>query len=341
MTPDEALERARKGDFPSILVVVGEERLLRDEVIRALREGVLAGGIPEFNEDKFSAQDTSVDKVLSAARTLPMMSAKRFVLVRGLERWDQGDGESKSAAMDDLAQYAEDPSPSTCLVLSGSKLDGRRKLASLAKKKKLLVSCDPLDARALGAFIERKAKECGNPMAQGVAPLIAELSGPELGHVADVVERLSLFVGPGIEIDEHAVSECVARVRMADTWALVDAVGRRDLALSLRLLGEAYDPRDRGLPMLGAVAWSVRQLLKYVLAIAQGARPDEAAKRAGAFQPSRARQLEEKGRGMMPKELERWLTVLAEADLALKGSKRPPLAVLEDAVMRLCRRTAA
>jgi DNA polymerase-3 subunit delta len=85
----------------------------------------------------------------------------------------------------------------------------------------------------------------------------------------------------------------------------------------------------------------VRQLLKYVLAIAQGARPDEAARRAGAFQPTRARQLEEKGRGMMPKELERWLTVLAEADLALKGSKRPPLAVLEDAVMRLCRRTAA
>jgi DNA polymerase-3 subunit delta len=44
---------------------------------------------------------------------------------------------------------------------------------------------------------------------------------------------------------------------------------------------------------------------------------------------------------MAPKELERWLTVLAEADLALKGSKRPPLAVLEVAVMRLCRRTAA
>jgi DNA polymerase-3 subunit delta len=312
VTPDEALERARKGDFPPLLVVVGEERLLRDEVILALREGVLAGGIPEFNEDKFSAQDTSIDKVLSAARTLPMMSPKRFVLVRGLERWDQGDGESKSAAMDDLAQYAEDPSPSTCLVLSGSKLDGRRKLASLAKKKNLLVSCDPLDARALSAFIERKAKDRGNPMAPGVAPLIAELSGPELGHVADVVERLSLFVGPGKEIDEHAVSECVARVRMADTWALVDAVGRR-----------------------------VRQLLKYVLAVAQGARPDEAARRAGAFQPARARQLEEKGRGMAPKELERWLTVLAEADLALKGSKRPPLAVLEDAVMRLCRRTAA
>jgi len=78
--------------------------------------------------------------------------------------------------------------------------------------------------------------------------------------VDDAIERLSLYAGPGAAIDEAAVGACVARVRTADTWALVDAVGARDLGRALRTLADAYDPRERGLPLLGALAWSVRQL---------------------------------------------------------------------------------
>ena len=55
------------------------------------------------------------------------------------------------------------------------------------------------------------------------------------------------------------------------TWALVDAIGRREIGPALRMLAEAYDPRDRGLPLLGAIAWSVRQLWKFCLAIEGGA----------------------------------------------------------------------
>ena len=36
------------------------------------------------------------------------------------------------------------------------------------------------------------------------------------------------------------------------------------------------------------------------------------------------------------REVERWLVVLGETDLALKGSRRPPEAILEDMLMRLC-----
>jgi len=177
-------------------------------------------------------------------------------------------------------------------------------------------------------------------MARDVAELLAEIAGPELGHVADAIERLGLYVGAGKPIDEDAVAECVARVRLADTWALVDAIGRREIGPALRMLAEAYDPRDRGLPLLGAIAWSVRQLWKFCLAIEGGAREDEAAKRAGVFQPMRARELAQKARGVSSRELERWIVVLAQADGALKGSRLPPEAVLEDAITKLCRRAA-
>jgi DNA polymerase-3 subunit delta len=64
----------------------------------------------------------------------------------------------------------------------------------------------------------------------------------------------------------------------------------------------------------------------------------EAAKRAGAFQPQRARELASRTKPLTERQLEKWLLVLAETDLALKGSKRPPDAILEDMLTKLCAR---
>jgi DNA polymerase-3 subunit delta len=170
-----------------------------------------------------------------------------------------------------------------------------------------------------------------------VAELLSALAGPSLSAVGDAIERLSLFIGPGAAVDEAAIAVCVARVRTEDTWALVDAVGARDLGRALRTLSDAYDPRERGLPLLGALAWSVRQLARYQAALEAGESPDEAARRAGVFQPYRARELAAKSRAVHVKEVQRWLLVLAETDLALKSSRRPPDAVLEEMLTRLCR----
>jgi DNA polymerase-3 subunit delta len=130
-------------------------------------------------------------------------------------------------------------------------------------------------------------------------------------------------------------------VRTADTWALVDAVGRRNLGEALRLLADVYDSRDRGLPLLGALAWSIRQLAKFQIALEGGASSDEAARRAGIYPAFRAREVEKKARALRAKELERWLLVLAETDVALKSSRRPPDAILEHMFTRLCTRQAS
>jgi DNA polymerase III subunit delta len=335
VTPGEAVDQAKKGQLLPLYLVAGEERLLRDDVVGALREASLAGGIPAFNEDRFTAGEVDVETVIAAARTVPMMARRRFVLVRGAERWDAK--EAETSPFDRLAEYASAPVDSTCLVITASKIDGRRKLALAARKQGFLVVCETLDDRALPRWIAERFAAKGHTIDRDVAELLAALSGPGLSPVDDAVERLSLYVGPGAPIDEEAIATCVARVRTDDTWALVDAVGSRDLGRALRTLADAYDPRERGLPLLGALAWSIRQLARYQASIEGGASPDEAARRAGVFQPGRARELATKVRAVRVKEVERWMLVLAETDLALKSSRRPPDAVLEEMLTRLCR----
>jgi DNA polymerase-3 subunit delta len=98
-----------------------------------------------------------------------------------------------------------------------------------------------------------------------------------------------------------------------------------------------YDPQDRGLRLLGVLAWSTRQLLRFDAAVRGGASPDQAAVRAGA-PPFKARELSQQVKALSRAELERGPELLARLDLELKGgSRRPPQAVLESAILRLCR----
>jgi DNA polymerase-3 subunit delta len=349
MTPDEAVKRATAGDVLPVWLLSGEERLLRDGAVAAILGAALAGGVAELNLDRFTAGETPIDKVLAATRQVPMMANKRVVVVRGLERWDSaasddGSGEDDGARalppLDRLAEYAKAPIDTTCMVLVAQKLDGRRKLVALAKKAGFLVDCAPVDGRQLPGWVRARASAKGHAIAPEIAELIAEIAGPDLSYLEDVVERLSLYVGPESPITEDAVATCVTRVRLADTWKLVDAASTKDLGRVLALFADVYDPRDRGLPLVGAIAWSLRQLLKLDAALRDGASTDEAARRAGIYPAFRARDHAKKLKAFRPRELERWLVVVQETDVALKSSRRSADAILEEMFTRLCRRAS-
>ncbi|MCU0659821.1 MAG: DNA polymerase III subunit delta [Polyangiaceae bacterium] len=339
MTPAELEKELKSGKIRPVYLVAGEERFLSDQIVRALRARLVEPGMADFNEDIFSAGEVPVEKVLGAVRMAPMMSERRFVLVRSLERWE-GRSEEKEPApgkqaretpMEQLARYAEQPVPSTCLVLQGGKLDQRRKLAAAAKKQNFLVSCEPLDRRALKGWIERAFKERGHPVEGGVPEHLAEIAGPELGYVADAVERLCLFVGQGARVTAAAVAEVVTRVRETDVWGLSTAVGERDFPRALGILEEVYAPYE-GVRLVGLLASSIRKLLAFSLALQRGVPPEEAARTAGV-PPFKVREAVAQARALPVAELERWMFLLAEADGALKSSRRPERAVLEGLIL--------
>ncbi len=341
MSPEDVLREIASQKLRPVYLVLGEERVLVDRTVAALRQAALEGGTSGFNEDKLHANETDVEHVLNAARTMPMMGRRRLVLLRGLERWDsqgtEGSGaasERGNTAMDKLTTYAASPVDSTCLVLVAAKLDGRRKLVTLAKKQGCIVQCDPIARGALAGYIQRAAKQRGHALDEEVAELLAEIAGPELGNVLDAVERLSLYVGRDAPIGEDAIAACVTRIRLNTVWELVGAVGRRDAATAMAVLPDVYDPQDRGLRLVGVLAWSVRQLLRFSIARRQGASPEDAAKRAGA-PPFKARDLTAQTRNLAESTLEAWLTSLAEADLALKGSRRQARSILETAILTM------
>lgn len=344
MTPDQALAEVSGGKLRPVYLVVGEERLLADQVVKAIHDKAIEGGIEGLNDDALTAPQDKIDLVLATARTLPMLARRRFLLVRGVDKWDSDrPGSAKSAKkaaaaspLDQLTTLAESPPDTTVLVLRAEKLDKRRRLYTLAKKEGWLVSCEPLKRAELPGFIAARVVARGCKISRSHADLLAEISGPELSVIADAVERLCLYVGDGGAIDEGSISELVVKVRTSTVWELVAAVSAQDPARALAALADVYDPSDRGLRLLGVLGWATRQLLRFDQAQRQGLNSSEAAKAAGA-PPFKARELETQLRTLSAEALARWVKQLAATDLALKGgSRRPPQAILEQMVLDLC-----
>lgn len=345
MTPDEAIREAQSSQLRPVYLVAGDEAYLVSAVVAALKSAALQGAIPGLNEDYLNAAERTVDDALAAARTLPMMAKRRLVVVQRLERWEpragaeEGAKDSKAAHKDPferLLEYAKQPSPSTTLILVGTGIDKRRKLYVSARNEGWLVACDPLVRADLPLFVEREAKRLGARLTPGVSDLVAELAGPELGAVADAVNRLSLYAGSEA-ITEDMVAECVVRLRPATVWELVAAVGRRDAGAALTALHEVFDPSE-AVRLVGLLAWSARQLIRFEAALHAGATPPEAAQQAGA-PPFKARDLAQQVKAVPRETLEGWLLTLMGIDRALKGgSKLPQKAILERGILDLCGR---
>ncbi len=343
MTPEQAIAEAQaalagKGALRPVYVVVGEEQLFTDRVVAELRRASDVERTAGFNLQRVHATETSAEAVVADARTVPMMARRRVVIVHGVERWDKDKREDDTRAhpLDILADYAAAPVDSALLLLVGSKINGSRRLMRAAKKEEFLVSCEPLRRHELPRWIAASARALGHELQSNAAELLAELCGPELGTVADSLERLSLYVGPGAPIDDDAIAATVTRVRLDDVWALVDAMAERNLGRALETLSDVSTSRDEGPRLLGAVASRVRQLLKYESARRGGEGQADAAKLAGVA-PFKVQDVERTVTRLPRGTLERWLMLMAEADLALKGSRRDGQGVLATMLTAMCR----
>src|SRR5258708_435933 len=142
------------GQIDPIYCLHGPERYLVDRCLAAIRQAVLgsAGGGASFNHHVFELKETPLGRVVSTARTMPMMARKRLVIAKGID-------EVKAPDLEPLLPYVEDPNPTTCLVLIGEKIDTRFKVFSTLRKAGYLHDFPQLRRRELSGCLANLARK--------------------------------------------------------------------------------------------------------------------------------------------------------------------------------------
>lgn len=298
----------------------------RDAVNAALR-GI---ALPAFNHGTYKAGESGAEAI-ATARTLPMMAAKRLVVVRDLH-------EGTDAFYEALLGYLARPSDTTVLVLAGSgfpKVEkGGRNWSSGVTKAVAGLGGFALDRKSAidpVRFAVDAAAARGKRLDVRTARQLVELTGAGLGPLVQEVEKLSLYAGDSAEITPRHVEEASALVADAVIWDLTTALAQRDRGPTLvalqRLLDDGLDPRY----LLSMITWKLRSFAVAAEAVRAGADDASVAKVAGVrFDDVRAVR---RAVGAGLEDAHRMLARLAGAHQQMNGHRAGAQRILERLVV--------
>ena len=146
MSPEQFLQRLRKGPPAPVSLFIGPELYQLGICRRALVEKFLA---PEDRDNGLSRHDmetSTLAAILDDARSLSLFAPQRVIWVAGAEAAlprGRSASQEDSAAAADLAEYVRDPTPGTVLVFVSSRYDFEGEERAKMERVQKFFSCIP------------------------------------------------------------------------------------------------------------------------------------------------------------------------------------------------------
>ena len=207
---------------------MGDEPFFIDRITEALEEQVVPAEERDFNQTILYGKETEPGAVIGEARRYPMMGERVLVVVKEAQEMRK---------IEELLRYAEDPQPTTVLVLAHKykNLDKRSKLYKALEKSHVVVESKKMYDTQLPQWIEGYLRGRGWRVSPKAAALMAEHLGNDLGRIASEVEKLKLVIPPGGAVDAQAVETHVGISKEYNQFELVKAVGERNLGKAMAI----------------------------------------------------------------------------------------------------------
>jgi len=324
MKGSELSKELAKGTLRPAYLLGGEEPLLRDDALAAIRELVLDGTADDFNLDRLDGRTTSPDQLRDSVRALPVMAQHRLVILSEPEaaRGAAGKqmGSTLAEVVADLGEQRE-----TVLVVTAAKIDKRLAWVKAFVAPAIVVDCaPPKGGKSLVSFIVAEAKAQGLVYEAGVPEMFAERIGPRLLMLRQELNKVALLVGVGEPILREHVVASTSQVAEESIWDLMDAIGDGRGALALMLLSRMAGTGAPAPVVLASLASHFRKLSRL--------------RTGGAVSgpPFVVKKLQRQARRFNSGRLLTCLEAIHETDTALKGAGAlPPDLALERLVIGL------
>ncbi|MCC7033000.1 MAG: hypothetical protein IT179_09235 [Acidobacteria bacterium] len=332
MKPAEVRAQIEAGQTGPLYLLEGEDLQSRHDL--ALEFAALVDeGLQAFNVESFyaneaataGARDQMIGAILATARTLPMMTPRRVVMIHEAERLlsprrSRDDEAAEKPAPDavaggrkrrmpatspteELEAYLEAPEPMTTLVFVAGPLDGNRRLVRLLRRHAAIVDCGSLASpQEAGAWVRKRLEKDELLVEPKALALLLEATGLGLGRLRAEVEKLVLYAaGDSTVTERHVRDLLMPQSEPGDGPAVGRAIRDGDVRQALHELAALIDAGVVPQPILGQIRWGAGQL-----------RPADRVRRA--------------------------LDLVLDIDLKMKTSAGNPRHLLERLVVDLCGR---
>jgi DNA polymerase-3 subunit delta len=329
LTYEEFRRQIKGGRIETLYLLAGEEDYLQRRAVELLAS-CLDEATRDFNFSVFTlgqeGPTSSAIAAIDAANQVPLIGARRVVIIRDFEKIQEGE-------LEPVIEYLKRPAPTTTLVLQSATLDRRRKITTAALKSCTLVLLDPLNPEQAAAWVQSRLKQLGCQIEPSALGQLIGLVGTSLTRLSNEVEKLANSVGSGL-ITSSIVEQLVPRQREHANFELWDALLDRDRPRAMRLVGRLLEDGQEPLVILGTLASLYRRMLLAKNLMAQGAPLQEVMRATGQY-GQRGLNFNARVNRTSREEIRRGLARIAETDDAMKNSVATPQLLLEFLIAEL------
>lgn len=331
MKPEELTKQLEKNKVALVYFFSGDEDFLKEEAIRQLIAATIEPGTEDFCLDILNGDNTDASTVLTLAATIPMMAESRVVVVKNFQRLPQKDRET-------IADYADHPAPSTCLVLVTAKADLKTKIYSRLSKAATSVVFYPLYPERIPAWLQQRVRPFKKRLSNEAGHQLQSIVGTDLGALASELEKLVVFVGNRQTIEAADVEATMGPSRAGTVFDLAQAIGEKDLTLAHKSYMRAMDAGEAPYALVAILVRHLTILWKIRL-MKRERQSDEEIKKllklGWGFNRFFAQYAAQAGL-LTGRDLHIGFEALYQADVSLKTSTLSPHLVMQKLLYELC-----
>jgi DNA polymerase-3 subunit delta len=331
ITPAQLKTRLASGTVDLFYLLIGEEDLLRDRALLAVKDAILGEGGDDFSCDVFYGDEVDGSLIVACASEVVVFAPRRLVVVKAADRLPAKQAEP-------LMAYLKQPNQSTTMVFVAPKMDGRLKLTQALVQASLVVDCAPLPESLVAAWLKQESTAIGLTLTDESIHMLKEACGGSLYGARRELEKLASYVPAGRPVTTGDVEMLRGTEPGASVFDLAAAIGAQNRSQALGIVARNLEAGEAPLRILGSLAWQYRRLWKVKESLAQGGREGEAA-RALRMDPYKVRAFLEQ---FPESHLREALHAFLKADSQLKGgSQNKPAVIVDRLILLLCDRPKA
>ncbi|MBR9915190.1 MAG: DNA polymerase III subunit delta [Algicola sp.] len=250
----------KKGQLKPIYFLMGEEPYYIDAISDYIETHVLAEEEKGFNQMVLYGRDVSIDDIASNAKRFPMMAERQVVIVK--------EAQDLSRQIEKLVSYAENPQPTTVLVIDYKykKIDKRKALYKALKKHGSVVfESKKLYENQVSDWIRRVLSGKNYSISPKAAQMLVEFLGTDLSKINNELEKLKIVLPEGTQITPEHIEQNIGISKDYNNFELRKAIGERDSLKAFKIINYFADnPKDNPMVMTVSLLFNFfSQLLHY------------------------------------------------------------------------------
>ena len=229
----------KKGDVKPIYFLMGEEAYYIDALSKFIETNVLSEEEKGFNQTVFYGREVKIEDLVSSAKRFPMMAERQVIIVK--------EAQDLSRTIENLVSYAENPQPSTVLVIcyKYKKLDKRKKIYKAIEKNGLIFESKKIYDNQIPDWIRRVLAGKGYTISPKASQMLVEFLGNDLAKINNELEKLQLIVKPGEQISAQTIEKNIGISKDYNNFELLNALAHKDVKKAFGIIQYfAQDPKN-------------------------------------------------------------------------------------------------